>query len=274
MHDLSVVRLLFAAPVLWFIVVVAFGRQREVPMVGRRQFHRLIVLLSLSCLVVPLAVAAEFWAKKPYQSWSAEETQRMLEESPWATTLTLGGIRSLESTAGVPTARTSAGEMETDPSISYNLQFRSARPIREAQVRSSQLSSHYDKMSAEQKAAFDASAGKFLAVTFPDRIVVSVTFHTNVGDYESQLRNYWASQSLPKLSMSVFLNTKTDRLSLMSYSFKDDTFQFTFPRPKQLSPDEKVGVEFVHPRIGAVGQQRILQEFSLKKMLVDGQPAI
>jgi hypothetical protein len=28
-------------------------------------------------------------------------------------------------------------------------------------------------------AAFEASAGKFLAVTFPDRVVVSVRFHTN-----------------------------------------------------------------------------------------------
>ena len=129
--------------------------------------------------------------------------------------------------------------METDPSISYILQFRSARPIREAQVRSSQLNSHYDKMNPEQKAAFDANAGKFLAVTFPDRVVVAVTFHTNVQEDDSLMRNYWASQSLAKLSMSVYLNTNSERLSLLSYSFKDDTFQFTFPRPKQVSPRRK-----------------------------------
>lgn len=238
------------------------------------RLHRLMVPWSLICLAVPVLAVSDFWAKKPYQNWSAEETQRILEESPWATTLTLGGIRSVQSTARVPTARTSAGEMETDPTISYALQFRSAQPIREAQVRSAQLSAHYDKMSPEQKAAFDANASKFLSVTFPDRVIVSVTFHTNVGDYESQLRNYWASQSLAKLSMKVFLNTKTDRLSLTSYSFKDDTFQFTFPRPKDLQPNEKISVEFVHPRINAIGEQRILQEFSLKKMLVDGLPSI
>jgi hypothetical protein len=234
----------------------------------RTNFYQLIAFLSILCLAVPLAAMGDFWVKKPYQNWSAEETRRVLEESPWATTLTLGAVQT-----ATPSSRSHNAEMETDPSISYILQFRSALPIREAQVRSSQLNSHYDKMNPEQKAAFDANAGKFLGVTFPDRVVVAVTFHTNVQEDDSLMRNYWASQSLAKLSMSVYLNTNSERLSLLSYSFKDDTFQFTFPRPKQVQPEEKISVEFVHPRIGAIGQQRIFQTFSLRKMLVDGQPA-
>ncbi len=240
----------------------------------RRRFYRLIASLSLICLATPIAAGGDFWAKKTYQNWSAEETRNMLEESPWATSLKLAGVQTVVTSGDAPHNSGYRGEMETDPSITYILQFRSALPIREAQVRSSQISSQYDKMNAEQKAAFDANAGKFLAVTFPDRVVVSVTFHTNVQEYESSLRNYWASQSLAKLSMSVFLNTKAERLSLLSYSFKEDTFQFTFPRPKQLHPDEKVSVEFVHPRTNVIGQQRILQVFNLKKMLVNGEPAI
>ena len=237
------------------------------------QLDRQIIALLMVCLAVSAAFGAEFWAKKPYRDWSAEETRRMLEESPWATTLSLSGIQSNVTGGDSPSDRGYRGEMETNPTISYNLQFRSAQPIREAQVRSSQLNAHYDKMSAEQKAAFDASAGKFLAVTFPDRVVVSVTYHTNVQNYASLLRNYWERQSLPTLSMTVYLNAGRDRLSLLNYSFKDDTFQFTFPRPKQLGPDDKVGVEFVHPNIERVRQQRILQEFSLKKMLLNGTPA-
>ena len=197
-----------------------------------------------------------------------------MEESPWATTLTLSGIQSAITGGDSPNNRGYRGDMETDPTISYNVQFRTAQPIREAAVRTAQLSARYDKMNAEQKAAFDGNAAKFLAATFPDRIIVSVTFHTNVEDYESSLRNYWESESLPKLSMSVFLNTRTERLSLLAYGFKDDTFQFTFPRPKQLGAEEKVSVEFVHPKINVINQQRILQEFSLKKMLVNGVPSI
>jgi len=236
----------------------------------RGGFCKLVAGLLLSGLVASFAEGADFWVKKTYQDWSADEARQLLSDSPWAKTVTLAGLttaasNNLENTPGV--------EMESNPGISYTLQFRSAQPIREAQVRSAQLSSHYDKMSAEQKAAFDANMAKFLAVTFPDRIVVSVTFHTEVQNYASLLRVYWAKQTLPTLGTSVFLNTKSERLSLTGYVFKDDTFQFIFPRPKQVQPDEKISVEFIHPRIAAIGEQRIFQEFSLKKMLVNGAPA-
>jgi hypothetical protein len=238
----------------------------------RRELYRQIIVVLVVCLAVLPAFAADFWEKKPYQNWSAEETRRMLEDSPWATTTSVAAIQTTVTGGDAPLNGSYRGEMETSPSISYNLQFRSAQPIREAQVRTSQLNSKYDKMSAEQKAAFDASSSKFLAVTFPDRVVVSVTFQTNVANYESLLRNYWERQSLATLSMTVFLNAGNERLSLTGYSFKDDTFQFTFPRPKQLDPGDKISVEFVHPTIDRIRQQRILQEFSLKKMLVKGEP--
>jgi hypothetical protein len=234
--------------------------------------HRIIPLLVV-CLAVPAVWGVDFWAKKPYQDWSADETHRILEESPWATTLTLSSVQTAITSGDSPTNHGNRGEMETEPTASYNLQFRSAQPIREAQVRTAQLNSKYDKMSAEQKTAFDANSAKFLAVTFPDRVVVSVTYNSNVQDYVSLLRTYWERQSLTTLSMSVFLDAGKERLSLLNYGFKDDTFQFTFPRPKQLGPDEKIGVEFVHPNIGRLRQQRILQEFSLKKMLVNGEPS-
>jgi hypothetical protein len=105
-------------------------------------------------------------------------------------------------------------------------------------------------------------------------VIVSVTFKTNVGNYESLLRNYWATQNVAKLSMTVYLNTAAEKLNLMAYGFKDNTFQFTFKRPKELRADDKIGVEFVHPRIDQVMQQRVLQEFSVKKMLMDGQPVL
>ena len=239
----------------------------------RRGFFQFIVPVLLVCMAMRLALGADFWAKKPYRNWSKEETNRMLEESPWATTLTLGsiqtGITGLDATNG----QGYGGEMETNPTISYNLQFRSAEPIREAQVRSSQLNSHYESMSAQQKAAFDANAGKFLAAKFSDRVVVSVTFRTNVQNYESLLRTYWERQSLATIGVSVYLNAGKERLSLLDYTCKEDTFQFAFPRPKQIGLDGKLGVEFIHPRINAILQQRVLGEFSLRKMLFNGEPA-
>src|SRR5208282_552201 len=112
----------------------------------------------------------------------------------------LSSVQTNITTSDAPHNKGYRSEMETNPTISYTVQFRSAQPIREAQVRSSQLNSHYDAMSADKKAAFDASAGKFLAATFPDRVLVAVTFHTNVQDYVSELRSYWTDQSPAKLN--------------------------------------------------------------------------
>lgn len=225
--------------------------------------------LILICLAIPLAaLAADFWTKKPYQTWSAEETRKMLEESPWATTLTIGGIQGNTISIDPPTNR------GYDPSFSYTLQFRSARPIREAQVRAQQLNAHYDNMTVDQRAAFDANAAKFLSATFPGRVIVAVTFHTSAQGQDSWLSAYWARQSTDTLKTKVFLNTDEERLSLTSYSFNDDTFQFTFPRPKKLSPEGKISLEFAHPQFDRVHEQRIVPAFSLKKMLVDGHPAL
>jgi hypothetical protein len=55
--------------------------------------------------------------------------------------------------------------------------------------------------------------------------------------------------------MTMHLNTNSEKLGLIDYSYGEDTFQFTFKRPKQISPDEKLGVEFVHPRIDRVAQR-------------------
>lgn len=240
----------------------------------RNSWYQRVVclLLVLVCVAGPLAQAGDFWTKKSYEKWSADEARDMLAESPWATTITLAGLQSNASAPpGSPSYR---GEMEENPQILYTLQFRSALPIREAQVRSSQLGSHYDKMDAEKKAAFDANSAKFLATAFHDQVVISVTFHSNVANYESLLRNYWAGQNLPKLIQSTFLNTKTEKLNLVSYGFKDDTFQLVFPRPKQLEPEGRISVEFVHPRINVIGEERVFREFNLKKMQRNGVPAL
>ena len=73
----------------------------------------------------------------------------------------MGSVQTSITSGDSPNNRGYRGEMGTDPTISYNLQFRSALPIREAQVRTAQLNSKYDKMSAEQKAAFDANSANF-----------------------------------------------------------------------------------------------------------------
>ena len=226
-------------------------------------------LLTLICLAMPLAVwAADFWDTKPYQNWSAKETQRMMEDSPWAATLTVGGPWSNVISVDPNTNR------GYDPGMSYILQFRSALPLRKAQVRLQQLDLHYDGMTAEEKAAFDANESKYLAATFPDRVLVSVTVRSGIQGDESGLSSYWTKQSTDRLRTKVYLNAGGEKLRLTNYSFKGDTFQFTFPRPKKLSTDGNISVEFAVPQLDRIHERRIVQGFDLKRMLVDGQPAL
>jgi hypothetical protein len=237
---------------------------------------KFIVPVLLSGLVVTLAASEDFWLKKPYQKWSAEEAGRLLQDSPWATTLVLTAVNQttpIINSQGVAT-NTVSNDIEPEPSIVYTLQFRSAAPIREAMVRSSQLGARYDAMSADQKAAFDANSSKFLTATFPDRVLVSVTFRSNSQNYQSLLRVYWASQNLAKMNVATFLNAGKERLLPEGYACKDDTFQLTFPRPKQLSPDSHVSVEFIHPNIDRIRQERVFLEFKVRKMMVNGEPAL
>ena len=236
-----------------------------------------IPLVVLYGLVATLAVGEDFWLKKNYRQWSAEETRRLLEDSPWATSLTLSSALNVApaiSGGAAQTAPTYASDSVSEPTIVYQIQFRSAAPVREAMVRSSQLLSRYDAMSVDQQAAFDANASKFLAVTFPDRVVVSVTFRSNVQNYQSLLRVYWEGQNAAKLHESVYLNVDKDRLPVQGYAFQGDTFQFIFARPKTLRPDSQVGVEFIHPTVDQIRNRRVLLDFKVKKMLLNGEPVL
>ena len=72
-------------------------------MPAKSAFYQFISLVLVVSLVVPVALAADFWIKKTYDHWSAEETDRMLEESPWATTLTLGSVQTSITSGDSPT---------------------------------------------------------------------------------------------------------------------------------------------------------------------------
>ena len=234
-----------------------------------------IGLLLLCACAASAGFGEEFWAKKPYQKWTPEETNKLLTDSPWAKTVTIA--TAIDPTdhhnGGMPFALGDSPEGEPAPSITYTMQIRSATPIREAMVRSSEIAGHYDSLASSAKVNYDNSAAKFLSATFPDRVLVCVTVKANTPGYESRLRSYWSQQSAAKLSMTTFLNVGRQKLSPIGYSFKDDVIQFVFPRPNSLATED-FSVEFMHPTIEALFSQRMLINFKPRKMEIDGQPAL
>src|SRR5207302_6546939 len=93
-----------------------------------------------------------------------------------------------------------------NPRITYHASFRSAKPVRRAFARLSQLDAKFDQMDDAQKKQFEAQQQRFLAATFPEKIIIHITYDTNVIDIDRALANYWQSQTLETLKNTVYLS--------------------------------------------------------------------
>ena len=263
---------------------------------------RLFFVLVLCWSLVGNVWAEDFWVKKPYSKWSPDETRRMLEASPWSTTVKMGGAvgsgggtsragiarggtgtgdplsggNSQPGGAGMVVSGAGAVDSEGDlaADITYTVQFRSAAPVRQALIRSAQLQMKYDSMAEAQKSSFDTNASKFLTASFPDRILVCITFKASNNTYQSSLREYWRNQSVAKLNQMTFLNIGREKLTLLDYGFKDDTIQMAFARPKEITQETEVSLEFHHPNVGPVREQRLQVNFKPKKMILGSEVVI
>ena len=254
-------------------------------------------LLALLTVGVTAAGAAEFWDKKKFTQWSEKEIRKMLTDSPWTqdfedTDVHIDPLQSPSISAGPPTSETGAGAPETGDTdvglrarqpiarMVYKFQIRSALPIRQALVRSAQLRQDYEHLPAEQKLVFDQQAERFLAETFSDRVVIYVTCESNIDFDQRELIRYWRTQTTDTLKNNVYLiGGKGRKAELREFAIADESgkaFQFTFPRTMEgaplVGPEEKsLQLEFKHPDIRGRGERRVLVEFPLKKMLMDGQ---
>jgi len=234
--------------------------------------------LSIAILFSTAVVAApkgEFWEKKDYKQWSQKEVTQMLEKSPWAQQFT--------------NQRVGIGDVDLDamdaaqPYIKYQVQFRSAQPIRQAIVRQMALNQKYDSLSSEQKQQFDKSAEAFLSVDVSNAVVVYITYETNNNEYDRQLARHWQSQTVDLLKNHVYLSSdKGDKIQLANYYVDEGggrSFQFIFPREVNgnsiVDPmkDKSLKLEFKYPVIRNLGDGNAFMEFKLEKMIFAGNVA-
>ncbi len=189
----------------------------------------------------------EFWHKREYRQWSERECKKMLEDSPWARGYTLS------QTHITPLQQNEAADRERveNPRLNYQVQFRSALPLRQAMVRMQQISQKYDKMTEEQKQAFDKEAEKFLATSFPETVVLNVSFMTNVQQDDRDLARHWQTQTTETLKNFVYLINGKAIAS---------------------AEDKTIKLEFQHPRLRTQGETRVLIEFRVDRMMWQGAP--
>ncbi len=236
---------------------------------------RKILGISVLSLVAASAVlGADFWEKKNYKEWTQRECAKLLEDSPWAKALTLQRVSIRDS------GSTSSDAQQ--PYVKYQVQFRSALPIRQAIVRQMQLVQKYDSLTPEQKQQFDKSAEEFLAANFEDAVVVHVRYETNSQPNMLELARYWQSQTTDVLRNDVYLApAKRDKVYLGRYippQAGQQEFQFIFPRNVNGQPiigpqDKNIRLEFTYPVVGSIGDGRGYLEFKVEKMIFEGNIA-
>ncbi len=231
-----------------------------------------IVVIALSVITVE---AQGYWMKKPWQQWSKNECQNMLQNSPWAQTWT--NTESVETPMGQPSDGTGREQV---PELYYLTQLRSALPVREAVARQAQIQNDYDRMDASHKKAFDDSVNGFLTRNYDDDIVVHLDYGSNVTLYERDLMQYWQSFPPGVVPMQTYL-IGPDGQKLVPSRMEvapggQTAVEFIFPRNVNgtsfIKPGDKLfAFQFMSPAIGTLTAQQAYIEFKPSKMLIDGQ---
>ncbi|MFN7944894.1 MAG: hypothetical protein U0Z53_06050 [Blastocatellia bacterium] len=233
-----------------------------------------VALLTVLLTGFVLAQSKEFWQTRDYRQWTEKECRKLLDNSPWAQDHTINStyIEPLQT-------QSSDRARERNTQMTYHVQFRSALPVRQALVRLQQLSSKYDQMPPEQKQEFDQRAARLLEANFADIVAVHVSYSSNVAIYDREMANYWQVQTTEKLRNSTFLigpkgqKIPPQRVTVTTGAGRE--FTLYFPRLVEGQPlvtpqDKSIKLEFNHPRVSDQNESRVLLEFKIEKMLMQG----
>lgn len=257
------------------------------------------ITLAIVFLAALSVRADDFWVKKDWTKWSKDECNKILQDSPWSKPWSKSSVNirgDLGRGSNPLTEGESAGAEKT-PEVHYYVQLRSSLPVREAVVRLQQIQG-YSKLSDQQKKEFDARAAAFFGTSYDDVILVHVEYGSNVQAFERDMANYWQNIREDSVPVDFYLiNERGDRVSPVRFiSPKNGSYSFDliFPRLKNNEPvvhegDKSLNIQFVNPAVGqqaatggnpatstntssdAFGRERVLIQFKLDKMMINGK---
>jgi len=260
--------------------------------IRRGKLAGILALLLLAALTVQ---AEDFWVKKDWKQWSKDECTKILQDSPWSRKWAKSQMGSSQM-PGVSGANAEGASGEKTPEMHYNIELQSSLPIREAAVRMSQINQKYDKMSATDKKDFDAKAQSILSRNYDDVIWIHVTYGSNLQAFEREMATYWKAIAPEAPPVDMYLITeKGERVPPIRINSPQNgaySFDLIFPRMKNREPlvhdgDKTLNLQFTHPAIGnqtqknttnpvdpsidVFGEERVLIQFKVDKMVVNGK---
>jgi hypothetical protein len=234
-----------------------------------------ILLIGATFLTAISASASEFWDSKNWNTWSKDECEKLLTESPWTHSWT--GVYS--TIIGRIDRPLDAGLNSND--LIYTVQIKSALPMREAIAREDQFSENYKKMPADERKASDAVAATFLNQSPPDVILVRVDLTKGVDIVAADriLSVSLVADDGTQVSATgdqlartgKFLNVTFPRVinGLPTIKLGQKSFSIEFQSPQVLFDDPGVPVQ---SQVVKTPAQTVKVKFDLGKMLVGGKP--
>ncbi len=262
--------------------------------IRRNFFAGALAVLLLSAFT---ARAEDFWIKKDWKQWSKDECAKILQDSPWSRKWAKSQMGSSQM-PGVSGANAEGAAGEKTPEMHYSVELQSSLPVREAVIRLAQINNKYDKMTDAQKKDFDAKAEGLLNRNYDDVIWLHVTYGSNLQSFERDMATYWKNIPPDAPPIDLYLITERgDRVLPVKFSSPANgsySFDVIFPRMRNNEPvvragDKEFSLQFTHPAIGnqtqrnttnpsdpsmdVFGEERVLIQFKLDKMMISGKPS-
>jgi len=239
---------------------------------------RLVVLLACAVLLSSSLVFGTQKTEKPWTEWTQKEAEKMLSSSPWAQTQVDTDTSEMffsptnDPARGRTTdnagTRLESGARNQAVNVKFIVRFFSARPIRQALVRTMELKQKPDADTAERLHAF-------ANVQSGESIILTLSFETTDQRYGGQAMQTMGSAVTATLKNETYLERDGKRQFLHEYIPPGkDGFgaRFIFLRMMDEQP-------FINGNAGEVrfvtkypNGMKVDRRFKLADMVLDGKP--
>jgi hypothetical protein len=242
---------------------------------------------TLSLFLLLTMVATLAWAQKklkPWNEWNEKEVLKMLNDSPWGQTQsdanisemfyrpTAGGgggaTRPLDAPSGVGadnSSRSTQGALNQAVALNYRIRLLSARPIRQAIARRTEMSN--PKLAEQLKAFAEQTTDKW--------IVVAVDFDSTDRRFSGQAMQLFGAANAAGLKNSTYLEVKNGkRIFLDQYLPPGNDgmgAKFVFPRMTENEPFVTEASGYLRFYSEVSKEIKLNMRFKISDMMYDGK---
>ena len=230
----------------------------------------------LILVMASFALSQEWWEKKPYTAWTGDETNNVLDKSPWGRVYMqlFPGPKDVQAVLGQPSGAQVIVQLHQR--VLFHLCFVTARPVRMAVARR--------KMLADPGEANPAAAEKYIEQGDDNNIVLLMSLSADPSGSNPfvDVSDAMEKLKLADLADNTYLSTdRGKKVAPVKYDpYGEDGFgvKIYFPRilaggPLVTADDKEIRFESVValPAKSAVRSVRIHATWNLKKMVFGGK---